>query len=182
MNCHQFQKVFSACIEGELRGEIQARAQQHLQLCHHCSRLLDAHRIGVTALGKASELAPPEDLFESVMSAVAVNSPRTFELRSVFQPRIMIPALSAALIVMMFTLFPKLEVPGEGIHPEFAVVDSTMDMINYQVAEQLASKENSQKMKAVRLATYSRVEDESGKSGVNRNPVIILSGISDYGE
>ena len=53
MNCHKFQKVFSAYLEGELRGEIQAGAQQHLQLCRHCSRLVDAHHVGVTALGKA---------------------------------------------------------------------------------------------------------------------------------
>ena len=78
------------------------------------------------------------------MNAVTVRSPRTFELRSWFRPRFIQHGVFRRVDSADLTFYPKFEAPGGGIHPEFAVVDSTMDMINYRVAEQLASKENSQ--------------------------------------
>lgn len=186
MNCRRFKKLLSAFLDGELGSDIQGRVREHLRLCRPCARLVEAYRTGVKALGGSTELDPPADLFESVMSAVSPRPQpyrKAFELRSFIRPRVLAPALAAAVVALVFTMTPEFGIVGDGNRGNFAAVDSTMDMINFQVAEQLAGKETSREKRAVRLASYNWSEDEAVLSdGVSRNPVIVLSGVSEYGE
>ncbi|MCE5272209.1 zf-HC2 domain-containing protein [bacterium] len=192
MDCRAFKKLFSLFVDGELDERRNERARKHLAVCPLCCRLVAAYRAGADSLERQARLEPPADLFERVMGAVGqapatAVRPRVRRERpslSLLRPRVMLPGLAAAAAALSFGIFLLI---GGGAQPEpapFMVqVDSTMDMINYQVAEQLARKENSQRARAVQLASYARVEDESSqKSGISRSPVIVLSGVSDFAE
>ncbi len=192
MDCRAFRKIFSLFLDGELDERRSENARKHLAVCPLCGRLVSAYRAGADSLERQAQIEPPADLFDRVIGAVKPTPamavrPRVRRQSSpvLLRPRVLLPGLAAAAAaILSFGIFL---LSGGGVQTEavpFMVqVDSTMDMINYQVAEQLARKENSQRAKAVQLASYSRVEDESSpKSEASRNPVIVLSGISDFAE
>jgi len=186
MDCRTFRKLFSLFLDGTLDKARNEGADEHLSICPYCNRLVQSYRTGAENLSCAPQIDPPDDLFDSVMSAVkAAPDARKGSARVlVLRPRIVLPGLAAAAALALafgFFLFSGGSQPQQTQY--ITLVDSTMDMINYQVTEQLARKENSQRTKTVQLASYTRSEEESVEEPeVDRNPVIILSGISEFAE
>jgi hypothetical protein len=187
MDCRTFKKLFSPFLDGALDESNSAVAREHLSVCPFCARLVSAYRAGTDNLARTRQIDPPDDLFDAVMSAVKTRPATALKhpggALALLRPRFVLPGLAAAALALAFGFFLRTGGPEPREAQYYTLVDSTMDMINYQVAEQLARKENTQRMKAVQLASFAPSEEETAqKSGVNRHPVIILSGVSDFSE
>jgi hypothetical protein len=184
MNCRAFKQMFSFFLEGELEPRVHAQAQAHLKGCGKCSRLVEAHRTGVRLLLDQPEIDPPENLFDLVRAAAADRSRPAplLPVRPFRRPLFYVPATVAAAAVMAISFFFNSE-NGTPVRLEnYVLVDSTMDVVNFQVAEQLAYQENEARKAgsgSARLASYAGIEDEAVLSyGASRTPVIIQSGVS----
>ncbi len=186
MDCRTFKRLFSPFLDGTLDKKRSESASEHLSVCPYCNRLVRSYRAGAEHLANSPQIEPPDDLFDSVMRevksgpAVKRRPARVLALR----PRIVASGLAAAAALALalgFFLFSGGSQPQQAQY--ITLVDSTMDMINYQVTEQLARKENSQRTDMVQLVAYTRpVEKQEEEPEVDPNPVIVLSGISELAE
>jgi hypothetical protein len=186
MDCRTFKKLFSPFLDGTLDKRRTESASGHLSVCPYCNRLVRSYRAGTESLARTPQIEPKDDLFDSVMQAVK-SGPAVKRRPApvlVLRPRIVVPGLAAAAALALalgFFMFSGGSQPQQVQY--ITLVDSTMDMINYQVTEQLARKEDSQRTDMVQLVSYTRVDEKQEQEPeVDPNPVIVLSGISELAE
>lgn len=55
MTCSEFVELVTACLEGDLDPDTQARFVEHLALCDGCERYLDQFRLTIGELGTLPE-------------------------------------------------------------------------------------------------------------------------------
>jgi hypothetical protein len=183
MNCSNFKENFSAYIDGGLSAGLQTEAENHLKSCRACAGMLEAYQAGIGIFRKATEIDPPDDMFERVMAEVNGSAPaRVIPLRQPVRRNV----LAAAAVVMIalmgsliFTGSDRVEItwnPG---------VDSTMDVVNAEeIIPDMKSKDNEVRRPAQKayLAAYNGEEEPSFSYGVSNHPLIVESGVSAVGE
>ena len=184
MNCRNFLRYFSAYLDGELEGRALVESEAHLDGCEKCSRRLKAYRQGIEQLRHLPEIEPPVNLDFRVKQASLSGAP-TIRLRP-RRFRFMIPAVAAAVVAVALSV-TMTGIEDEGnITYEISPVDSTMDVVNLQLVPEVLERSQAGSdwpQKRIRFASYAPDEDEPVLSyGVNPNPDIVLSGVTETGE
>jgi anti-sigma factor RsiW len=66
--CRQAVELMSDYIEGFLTGRDQARLEDHLQRCPHCTEYLAQMRVTITLLGRVEPDDVPEDVLDELVA------------------------------------------------------------------------------------------------------------------
>ena len=184
MNCRDFLGHFSAYLDRELKGQALVESEAHLDGCEKCARRVNAYRQGIEQLRHLPEIEPPVNLAVRVKQASFSGAP-TISLRP-RRFRFMIPAAAAAVVAVALSVTLIGTKDERSVAYEISPVDSTMDLVNLQVAREVLEKPASgseRPQRRIRLAYYAPDEDEPVLSyGVNPNPDIVLSGVTETGE
>src|SRR6516225_3480140 len=111
MNCQETKSQRQAYLDGELDLTRSLEAEAHLRECSACSEAYDALRLLQRALRSDSlRFSPPPELKGRVRSALRRESRGRAQ---VFRWRWLIPAASAALLLIIFAGYLLTRPPAE---------------------------------------------------------------------
>jgi hypothetical protein len=193
MNCSKFLSRFSSYIEGELDQKALSLSEEHLKECPRCSRLVASYRAGVKVMTEQPELDVPSDLFARVKDAAVSGKgdPRVIPFK---KPLFWVPAAAAAMLIVALSVsylfqptferhpFAKIAAMGDSTVAVMDVVNvQLLDWNNYPDKDQPVEKKSHVSGKA-RLVSFNPEDEVVLSYEVSRNPVIILSGVSQVGE
>jgi len=185
MNCRNFLRHFSAYLDKELEGRALAESRSHVEGCERCSRRVAAYRQGIEQLHRLPNIEPPVDLALRVRRA-SFSSSRSIS----FKPRrirFLIPAAAAVVIALVLAVtFIRTADQGKFAY-EISPLDSTMDVVNLQLAGGEASWRfrpgADRPARSVWLVSYIPGGDEPAFSyPVHTRAVFVRSGVSGAGE
>src|SRR6266404_6443092 len=101
MNCKEAKSQLQVYLDGELDLTTSLEQEEHLRECSQCSRAFDALRLLQKSVRSNSlRFTPSVDLEKRVRSAVRRE---TGSRAQIFRWRWLIPALTAAALVIVFT-------------------------------------------------------------------------------
>ncbi len=185
MNCHSFNRFFSAFLDGELDPSRFSACQAHLQDCPRCHRLAEAYRTGVEGFRAAPALqAPSPEVLLARIEAVAGQAAAGGEVIRLGRTRYWAPAAAAAVVLSAVIGFSLFHTEADSYSRHLAAVrDSTLDVVNVLHAELYAGTEDQAGPAELVTVGYEerREQEESGQVSA-QDPVFVLGGVSENSE
>jgi len=114
MICAEAKKILSPYLEGDLDSNTKKLLDEHLAICHDCSRELDKLKSLISALKAFPKIEPPQDFLESVRRRLDKPPVLTAALRRMFVPlhiKLPLEALTiTATVIIIFFLVHRTEI------------------------------------------------------------------------
>lgn len=108
-NCHSYDQILSAYLDGDLTHGERAELMQHLATCEDCRRILDEYRAIGTQLRALPALHSPDDLTDAIYAQTVDAPPRRLFLLT---NRIGYPVAAIAAVLLVFIVAVFLLVDG----------------------------------------------------------------------